>query len=259
MKVMLITWSDMTKSIGWFTTGRGPGSLGLFSMMMSKIKSGEIDAKLSFVFINREVKGNHFRAKLISMAEEDGIPVIILPSDGFRSDLKQKNMSAWRDAYGTAMRDQISRYDMDFGVLAGYMLILDPKTCQQYDIINLHPALPNTYQGTWEEIVRRVALGEDRTYGAMVHICTPELDRGETVAYDEFDINDMRKTYRSPDELSKAIRDMGVRREAPLLMETIRSIVDGDMIIRDGEVFDRNGAKSKEHRCLSRTIDELLN
>ncbi|HOT82269.1 MAG TPA: flagellar hook-length control protein FliK [Candidatus Defluviicoccus seviourii] len=35
------------KRIGWFTTGRGPGSLGLFSTARSKIRNGEIDAEIS--------------------------------------------------------------------------------------------------------------------------------------------------------------------------------------------------------------------
>ena len=50
---------------------------------------------------------------------------------------------------------------MDFGVLAGYMLIIDPQTCREHEIINLHPALPDTYKGTWEEIVGQVVDNND--------------------------------------------------------------------------------------------------
>jgi len=247
------------KRIGWFTTGRGPGSLGLFSTVRSMIKSKEIDAELSFVFMNREVKGNQNRAKLIAMAEEDGIPVIILPSDGFRNDLKGKDLNAWRDAYGKAMRERISEHPMDFGVLAGYMLILDPKTCSKHDIINLHPALPNTYQGTWEDIVNRVAESDDTTYGSMVHVCTPELDRGDTVAYDQFDISDLRKDIGSRDDLTKAIRAREVKREVPLLVETVKMLVSGEVAIRNGRLFDRFGKKMNEAPCLATVIDEWPN
>ena len=246
------------KRIGWFTTGRGPGSLGLFTTMRSKIKNGEIDAQLAFVFLNREVKGNQNRAKLIAMAEEDGVPVIILPSDTFRPELKEKDLVAWREAYGEALRDRISGHKMDFGVLAGYMLILDPKTCQKYDIINLHPALPDTYQGTWEEIVRRVAAGDDARYGSMVHVCTPELDRGMVVAYDEFDIMDLRRSISSVDELAKAIRAREVQREVPLLMETIKVLVDGDLTLRSGDLYDRKGRPTKAPISLASVIDKSL-
>lgn len=111
-------------------------------------------------------------------------------------------------------------HPMDFVVLAGYMLILDPETCSKYDIINLHPALPNTYQGTWEEIVHRAAESGDSTYGSMVHVCTPELDRGATVAYDEFDVQDLRRTITSIEELALVLRERQRSREVPLLMET---------------------------------------
>lgn len=243
------------KRIGWFTTGRGPGSLGLFSNMRSMIASGEIDAELSFVFLNREVKDNPYRAKLVAMAEEDGVPVMILPSDGFRSDLKRADMRSWRAAYGQAMRELISPFPMDFGVLAGYMLILDPETCERFDIVNLHPALPNTYQGTWEDIVRRVAEGEDLTYGSMVHLCTPELDRGATISYDEFDISDLRARPLSKDELAKVIRAREAERESPLLMATIKLLVNGDIVIEKGGLLDRNGKPVDEGPCLANLID----
>jgi len=222
------------------------------------IGSGEIDAKLSFVFMNREVKGNPNRAKLIAMAEEDGVPVIILPSDGFRNDLKGKDLSAWRAAYGEVMREMISKHPMDFGVLAGYMLILDPETCSKYDIINLHPALPNTYQGTWEEIVRRVAESDDATYGSMVHVCTPELDRGATVAYDEFLINDLRGRYTSMDDLANALRERQRSREVPLLMETIRMLTDGEVSLQKGELRDARGEPVGSAPNLANAIDRSV-
>ncbi|HIH75740.1 MAG TPA: hypothetical protein HA343_00230 [Methanomassiliicoccales archaeon] len=246
------------KRIGWFTTGRGPGSLGLFSTMRSMIRSGKMDAKLAFVFLNREVKDNPNRAKLIAMAEEDGVPVIILPSDGFRNDLKGKDLDAWRVAYGKVMREKISEHPMDFGVLAGYMLILDPDTCSKYDIINLHPALPGTYQGTWEEIVRRVAESDDTTYGSMVHVCTPELDRGATVAYDEFGIDDLRKKFSSKEELASALRERQRSREVPLLMETIRMITEGQVFLVRGRLVDDKGRPFSKAPNLATSIDRSM-
>lgn len=243
------------KSIGWFTTGRGPGSLGLFSTVRSMIRNGDIEARISFVFLNREVKGNQNRARLIAMAEEDGVPVIILPSDGFRPDLKASDLEAWRSAYGKRMRELISAHPMDFGVLAGYMLILDPETCREYDIINLHPALPGTYQGTWEDIVRRVAEGDDRTYGSMVHVCTPELDRGATVAYDEFDITDLRRDIHDMGLLAKAIRAREAAREVPLLMETVRLLAEGEVTLDHGMLRDAEGRPIKESPNLAKAID----
>ena len=232
--------------------------MGLFSTVRSRIRNGEIEARILFVFLNREVKGNHNRAKLIAMAEEDGMPVIILPSDGFRPSMKASDLEDWRSAYGERMRELISAHPMDFGVLAGYMLILDPETCREYDIINLHPALPGTYQGTWEDIVRRVAEGDDRAYGSMVHVCTPELDRGATVAYDEFDITGLRRDIRDMGLLAKAIRAREAAREVPLLMETVRLLAEGEVTLDHGMLRDAEGRPIEESPNLAKAIDAAV-
>jgi phosphoribosylglycinamide formyltransferase 1 len=247
------------KTIGWFTTARGPGSFNLFSTMMQRIECGEIDARLSFVFINRDIKGNQYRQKMVQMAEAEGIPVIIYPSDTFRPDLKDNDMTAWREAYGAGLRGRISQYRMDFGVLAGYMLILDPETCRQYTLINLHPALPDTYKGTWEEIVGQVVDNNDECYGSTIHLCTPELDRGETIAFDSFPLKAIREANMSRDEAIKAVRAEELKREAYLLMEAIKSLVDGELVVQNGVVLDRHGGRIKKTPCLATRIDKKLN
>jgi phosphoribosylglycinamide formyltransferase 1 len=246
------------KRIGWFTTARGPGSFNLFKTMMDSIKDGKIDAEISFVFINREVKGNQYRMKLIHMAEEAGIPVILLPSDGFEPELKEKDLPAWRDAYGKAMREQISKYPMDFGALAGYMLILDPETCRRYTIINLHPALPDTYKGTWEEIVTQVVENRDVRYGATVHICTPNLDRGQTLCYDSFLVSKVKSQNATKEEQIKQVRAEELKREAHLLIGAIKMIVDGEIEIRDGKAIYRSNDRSAKTLCLAEKIDKEL-
>ena len=246
------------KLIGWFTTARGPGSFNLFKTMMDNIKSGSIDAKISFVLINRDVKGNKFRMKLTGMADEAGIPVILLPSDSFEPELKEKDLSAWRDDYGKAMREKISKYPMDFGVLAGYMLILDQETCRRYTVINLHPALPDTYKGTWEEIVEQVVENGDESYGATIHLCTPELDRGETLCYDSFILNPIQEKHTDREERIKQVRAEELKREAYLLIGAIKMIVDGDIAIKDGKALDKSGNNLAKNLCLSNKIDEEI-
>lgn len=246
------------KKIGWFTTARGPGSYNLFRTMMDGIRSGAIEAELSFVFINRALKNNEYRKKIVDMANEDCVPVIIFPSDEFMPELKQYDVEGWRDAYGKELRERISKYPMDFGVLAGYMLIIDPQTCQEFDIINLHPALPDTYKGTWEEIVGMVVENDDPLYGATVHICSPELDRGAIIAYDSFPTGPIADASPSRAERVRAIRGEEVRREAPLLMEAIRMVLDGRVVLKRGEVYDNDGRRFRKHLDLSSRVSEVL-
>ncbi len=246
------------KRIGWFSTARGPGSLNLFTTILRSIDNGEVKARIEFIFINRDVEENEFRKKIIKMAEDHLIPVILFPSDKFRLDLKKKDLAAWRAEYGKEMRKRIAQYDIDFGVLAGYMLIVDPETCRQYTLINLHPALPNTYQGTWEEVLQKVVDNQDTSYGATIHVCTPELDKGEAIAYDSFDLKEIRESAASKEDLRKSIRAEGVRREAPLLIETIKLLADGELNVQDWMVFDGKGQKVRSYRCLSEKVSEDL-
>jgi phosphoribosylglycinamide formyltransferase-1 len=246
------------KRIGWFTTARGPGSYNLFTTMLDRMHRGEIDACLSFVFINRDVKGNEYRKKIIQLAEDEGVPVIIFPSDAFMPELKQKSMEEWRDAYGKGVRERISKYPMDFGVLAGYMLIIDPQTCRQYDMINLHPALPDSYKGTWEEIVGQVVENDDSRYGATVHVCSPELDRGSIIAYDSFDVAPLKPTHLGKEDVVKAIRAEELKREAPLLMETIKMLVDGEVIMKSGRIYDRQGRTMDVYPNLAERVTAVL-
>ncbi|MEI6795279.1 MAG: formyltransferase family protein [Methanomassiliicoccales archaeon] len=244
--------------IGWFTTARGAGSFNLLNTMLQRLDSEDIRAELSFMYINREVKGNQNRARMIKMVEDRGARVEIFPSDSFRPDLKERDTAAWREAYGAGMRERIAKYPMDIGVLAGYMLILDPETCRRHTIINLHPALPDSYKGTWEEIVDQVVDNGDDRYGATVHLCTPDLDRGDTIAFDSFDVKRFRSPGANREDLAKVIRAEGVRREALLLMEAIKAIVDGEIVIHDGHVIDASGKQLGKKADLSKRIDHRL-
>ena len=250
--------SDGMIRIGWFTTARGPGSLNLFTTMMDRLRGGDIDAELACVFINRDIKDNEYRRKIVQMAEGNGIPVIIFPSDGFMPELKAKDIEAWRNEYGKGLRERISKHPMDFGVLAGYMLIIDPQTCREHEIINLHPALPDTYKGTWEEIVGQVVDNNDERYGATIHVCSPELDRGAVIAYDSFDVGPLRPGCGSREELVKAVRAAEVRREAPLLMEAIKMIVGREIVLRGGEVLGPEGKRVGRHPDLSDRVTRSL-
>ncbi|QLH75286.1 MAG: hypothetical protein HPY73_07440 [Methanomassiliicoccales archaeon] len=246
------------KRIGWFTTARGQGSMNLFRSILKKIEDKEIEVELAFMFINRDIKGNENRRQMVQMAKDRGIPVIILPSDGFMPELKANDIEAWREEYGKEMRKLISPHRMDFGVLAGYMLILDPKTCMEYVMINLHPALPGTYQGTWEEVIEKVVENKDRSYGATVHVCTPDLDRGDAIAYDSFDVERLRSLARDDDELRRMVRAEGVRREGHLLMSVIKHMVNGDLVIKGGKVYDREGKELERPPCLAKEIEAAL-
>ncbi|KKL67471.1 hypothetical protein LCGC14_2134620 [marine sediment metagenome] len=44
----------MPLSLGWFSTGRGPGSRRLLAAVQDEISAGRLDAEIAVVFCNRE-------------------------------------------------------------------------------------------------------------------------------------------------------------------------------------------------------------
>ena len=98
--------------LGWFSTGRGPGSRNLLREVMDKKKDGSLDIEFSFVFCNwdnteepnprREQREQFFR-----MVKDYDIPLITISWKTFRPDLWDSDQEEWRNEYGKEIRKQI--------------------------------------------------------------------------------------------------------------------------------------------------------
>ena len=93
----------------------------------------------------------------------------------------QKN----REKYDLELLQVMDAYNADLIVLAGWMRILGNTLVHKYGgrMINLHPALPNSFVGAncirdaWEEYQR----GNITETGVMTHWVSDELDRGDCI------------------------------------------------------------------------------
>jgi phosphoribosylglycinamide formyltransferase-1 len=135
---------------------------------------------------------------------------------------------------------------------------MDDETCVEYDMLNLHPALPDGPKGTWQEVIwQLIREGADRQ-GAMLHLCTPEWDRGAPRTYCGFDLRggeydklwddlnakledstleEIAKKEGVDEPLFKKIREDGAKRELPLIVETIRSFAEGRVRIENKKLI----------------------
>lgn len=249
--------------LGWFSTGRGPGSRNLLKAVMDKKRSGELDIEIAFVFCNWDntEESNPKRDQrriFFDMVEGYGIPLITESWKRFEPELRASDEARWRTEYGKVLRERTSAYEFDLGILAGYMMWMDDDTCREYDMLNLHPALPDGPKGTWQEVIWQLIFEHSDRQGSMMHICTEDWDRGAAITYcgfplrgdgydalwDQMDeklrtrsLDEIRKDEGEDEPLFRRIREDGAKRELPLIVSTIGAFADGSVSIRDKRLF----------------------
>ena len=231
--------------IGWFSTGRGEGSRGLLRFVHDRL--GEIDAAIDFVFSNRapgEAEGSDEYFRLV---KSYGLPLVTHSSTDFRRRTGGR-FADHRADYDAQVLELLGQYRPDVCVLAGYMLIASGDLCRAFPLLNLHPALPDGPIGTWQEVVWQLIDQRATRTGAMVHLATEEVDRGPVVSYvtvpldtpqltpywlelESAGVADIRETQGEEHQLFQAIRSEQYRREPHLLLETLRAVSAGKIVL----------------------------
>jgi phosphoribosylglycinamide formyltransferase-1 len=218
--------------------------------VQSAIERGEIEAEIAFVFSNREPGEYGSSDCFFDLVRSYGIPIVTFSYRKFMAN------HADRKEYDRQIMKRLAGYSPELCVLAGYMLIVGNEMCRRYDMINLHPAAPGGPTGTWQEVIHRlIRKGADDT-GVMMHLVTPELDKGPVVSYTTFPIRGKffdryRKEIEPLSNLSgsvieknplfRIIREEGLKREFPLIIATLKAFGDGRIEIKDGRVTDSDG------------------
>ena len=233
--------------LGWFSTGRGPGSRALLATVQEAITDGRIQARINFVFSNRAPGEAEGSDQFFALANSLSLTVIRRSSRAFRRQWTG-DPTQWRIAYDKEVAELVSPFSPDLCVLAGYMLIVSPDLCRDLLMINLHPAAPNGPDGTWQDVIWQLIEQRATHSGVKIHLVTEELDRGPTIAYcrypihspafddlwieaDLASVDNLRRRHGEDLALFKAIRSEGVKRELPLLVETLATLSRGEVQI----------------------------
>lgn len=246
--------------IGWFSTGRGEGSLGLLCFVQERINRGLLDARIGFVFSNREPGEAEGSDRFFAQVRDYGLPLVTLSSAKFRR-AQHRPFSEVREDYDRQVMGLLNPYQPDICVLAGYMLIFSGPMCRTYPMLNLHPALPDGPTGTWQDVVWDLIETRAAKTGAMMHLATEEVDRGPVVSYctlpltgqgfdahweglKQADLQAVKETQGEEFPLFQVIRQAEYRREPYLLFETLRAVSQGRVLIEDGAVLQRGQTES---------------
>ena len=245
-------------NIGWFSTGRDEAARQLLQAVQDKSHSGEITGEISFVFSNREPGEAKESDLFFELVRSYNIPLVCFSHKKFKASVEEKD---WRLKYDKEVNKRIQQFAPDFCVLAGYMLIVGEELCQQYDMINLHPAPPGGPTGSWQEVIWALIQNKAATAGAMMHLVSPELDKGPVISYCLFSIKgapfDQYWQGRDKNMLFQLIREHEVAREFPLIILTLQSLSRGEVGIKDGRVIDAQG-KPTDGYDLSAKIDQVV-
>ena len=242
------------------------------------MKHGDIEAELAFVFCNREPGESVDSDLFLNLVDSFHIPLVCYSYQKFkdgRDDRRQgKALPQWRIDYDREVMDRLNNFHPELCVLAGYMLIVGEEMCQRYNMINLHPAAPGGPAGTWQEVIWQLIESKARETGAMMHLVTPELDRGPVVTYctfpitgEPFDsyrreiegksIDEIKRIQGENNTLFRLIREHGLKREFPLIVSTMKAFSQGKVKIVNGKIVDADGKPINSYN-LTDDIDKLV-
>ena len=188
-----------------------------------------------------------------------GYQIPLLPAE--LQPLHPDAYEQWRIEYDRKIINSIEAMRVslpDLFVLAGYMLIVGAEMCQRYNMINLHPAAPGGPAGTWQEVIWQLIDNKAQETGVMMHLVTPELDKGPSVTYCTFPIRgepfdrywheleklppNSHKKYHRKNQLFRVIRQHELAREFPLIISTLKAFSQGKIKITAGKkVIDFEG------------------
>ena len=232
--------------IGWFSTARGDSSKKLLDTVVSIIRDGGLDARIEFAFCSREPGESEKTDAYLAQVKEYDIPLKTFSVKKFarvfqqQVGVKDEELPGWRLEYDRQVMARLEGFKVDICLLAGYMLIVGHEMCNRFNMINLHPALPSGPKGTWQEVIWQLMDERATESGVMIHLVTPQLDRGPVISFCRFPlrggrfdamwdalgdlpVDEIRQAEGEGNELFKMIRQSGFTRETPLIIHTLRS------------------------------------
>lgn len=195
--------------IAIFLSGRGSNFMALHEAIMA----GKINAEIVLVHSNK------VEAPGLKMARKQNLETFFLNPKDFAS----------REEYEKALIAALKSRDVDLICLAGYMRILTPYFCREFDnkIMNIHPALLPAFPGLH---VQKKALEWGAKYsGATVHLVTPEVDMGPIIIQAVVPI--------LQEDTEETLSGRILEEEHKIYPEAVRLYFEGQLEIRSRRVF----------------------
>lgn len=187
--------------------------------ILDAIDAGKItNAKVEVVISNNP------GAYALERAAKHGVEAICISPKEYES----------RAAFNTAFLDRLNAYQVDFVVLAGFLVVIPPEMIAQYRnrIINIHPSLIPSFCGTgfYGLKVHEGALARGvKVTGATVHFVDEGTDTGPIILQKAVEVCE----GDTPEVLQRRVMEQA---EWIILPKAIDLIANGKVCVTDGHV-----------------------
>ena len=178
--------------------------------VMDACTSKYLNAKVCSVVSNRT------NAYGLERAQKAGVPTCVMPFT--------KSMD--RTEYDTELANTVGSLKPDLIVLAGWMHVLSSAFLNKFPkkVVNLHPALPDTFVGMHgiRQAYDAYQTDPSASAGVMTHYVIPEVDKGEYIQALRIPIN----SNDSYEDLETRVK----KYEKEILVSSLKILTDDDSV-----------------------------
>lgn len=192
------------------------GSGSNLQAFIDQCQSGELNAEIVCVMSNKA------EAYGLQRAQDAGIGTQVVDHTLYDS----------RESFDQALAAEISAYEPDLVILAGFMRILTADFVSQFSgrLLNIHPSLLPKYPGL--NTHHRAIESGDPEAGATVHYVTAELDGGPPILQASVDI--------AADDDAQSLAKKVLEKEHIIYPLTVQWFIQGRLELKeDGAYLDK--------------------
>lgn len=200
------------------------GGTNLQALLDAKAQGKLPQAHFSLVVSNRR------KAYALERARAAGVETLYLPTVRFKTN----------EAYNIALRDELTKRNIDLVVLAGFLVVLEKPMVEAFKnrMINIHPSLIPSFcgDGFYGLKVHEAALQKGvKITGATVHFVDEGTDTGPIILQKAVKVKD----DDTPQVLQKRVMEQA---EWKLLPKAVQLFTEDQLTVKDSHVFISSSA-----------------
>lgn len=173
-----------------------------------------------------------FAAVISNRADAGGLATAA--AHGIATSIVDHKQYVGREAFDTALAEEIDRHAPDLVILAGFMRVLTDVFVRHYQgrMINIHPALLPAFPGLHTH--ERALQAGVKLHGCTVHFVTPEVDVGPIIAQAAVPV--------LAEDMPEALAARVLAQEHRLFPAVVRWLAEGRVHLRDDATVVVDGA-----------------